>query len=239
MTKQNKNTSDPIELAQPIAIQGSKAMSVIIEILFREHQLPNCDMDDLFYYGCLFLSLLIARLPEKGRYYYTDIICKVLTEQAEEGMSFYEKLLSTKENSDQGNQVLQEFSKAYKGDSKVIQDNVIDVANVLDKITMQEDGIWKRNDQATKANIRKTLEFVLVERFNTLIDRVVADLPPQSDIFPDPVLFFLSVCTANIGLTAGCGAKILRQSLDEFMREGIEKLFMMVSVSGFDKNKLH
>src|SRR5579872_7344384 len=85
----------PMMEIESLLMKGSKSVPAIITFTFREHQLPDSDFYDLFYFGCLFIRTLISHLPPDLHTKYIKQAPELLNDAALEGLSFYKAIVSS------------------------------------------------------------------------------------------------------------------------------------------------
>lgn len=228
-----------IDEITPIFSRATQTMFALIDKSFQEYALPECDLSDLFYFGCVFLGILATRLNSAQQEGFVNNLSEILTEAAHDGMIMCKDLLSTNLNdSAEQNKAAKELITKLNGEEQLADNNlVLSLSKDLHQLSTKESGIWKGKDNFQYHN---ELEKLVVVRFNELINHVldnVSELKPE--IRSNPELFFITTAIINVGLMAGYGSILYRQSLDEFLKKGIEKINSILKNQPKTKVTLH
>lgn len=201
--------------------------------IFNQFNRPTCDLNDLYYFGCVFLSVLTSRLSFEERQIFKDTIHEILNTAAQDGKKMCQQIISanltTKEDR---NYAMKNLIDGLKGSNNADSSVLTSIASEIRALGMTDDGIWK---DASNMKYETQIENAFRLSFEDFITQVIREMPqsknPTASI---PELCFLVNAAMSVGLMVGHISILYRQSLEESIAAAMKKI--NESIDSYENN---
>lgn len=216
--------------SQDFFTNATQVAVTTIENVFNRHQCPLPNLNDLLYFCCMFLKLILSHLDVSNRDRISPHLREVLKIAADDGKRMCTVIMSSKiDTQEDRDKAVQSMITHLGGGGNVNSRLFFDVAKQAQLLGMINDGLWKldNNVQYTAA-----LEKDIESKLNELIDEKISEVYQmgikQNDD-PEPSELTFLVCAAiNIGVMIGYASVLYHQSVDEMIDATIKGIAGMV-----------
>ncbi|MHB1948487.1 MAG: hypothetical protein ACYCQI_10290 [Gammaproteobacteria bacterium] len=198
----------------------------------------TCDLNDLYYFGCVFIGVLATRFNNLKKAKFSLGLFEMLQEAANDGITMCNGILTAKlVTQDDRDKAMQDLITNLKGEGNVESNALIYLSQHLDSMNMKTDSLWKAT-----SNLKYPIELEneIVSQFENLIDDTMGIMPLSNlKAETNPELVFLVTAIINVGLMIGYTSVLYKQSLDEAIDLGVKKINAIMQIQPKENVHIH
>lgn len=208
--------------------ETQKVFTLIAKTLVK-YKYPTCDLNDHYYFGCVFIGILAGRFNNLEKAKFSQGLFEMLQEAANDGITMCNDILTAKLTTQEDrDKAMQELIINLKGKGSVESNALISLSQDLHSMNMKSDSLWK-STSSLKYPIH--LENEIVSQFEDLIDHAM-NVIPSSNLKEEtnPELIFLVTVMINVGLMIGYSSVLYKQSLNDTIDFSVKKINAVMEI---------